>query len=58
MAGLGGEHQPVEEPATIARPLQEQPVLGRGEPDLTLMIGEATGRHGLALQPHGAPRRA
>jgi hypothetical protein len=58
MAGDRGEHQAIEEPASIGRALEEQAILRRGQPDLAQMVGEPAGRHGLAFDPHRAPRRA
>ena len=46
------------EPAPISSPFQKEAVLRGGQPHMALMIRQPAGRHGLALQPHGAPRRA
>ena len=51
VAGLCRKDQTVEKPAPVPRPFQEQPVLGGGQPDLSQMVGQTTGGHGLALAP-------
>ena len=56
--GLGGPDQPVEEAASLRRGLDEQPVLIGCQPHQAHMLRQPRGRDGLALQPHGAPRRS
>ena len=57
VGGLGGEDQPVQEPASLARSLKEEPVLGRGQPGRADMVSQARRGGGFALKPHGAAAR-
>ncbi len=54
VVGLAGEHQAVEELAALAGGFEEQPVLGRGQPDRADMVGQPAGRDGLALDADDA----
>ncbi len=58
VAGLGGEHEPVQEPAAFGRAIEEQPILGRGQPDQPKVVAQPRRRNSLAVYPDRPPRRS